>query len=361
MRAWGSTNTYVSQLEARQPLINQQVANKFKSCAFRQDSFDAMIQSINSSTLVQALSLYTTLPAHQGANLVAATQAMQDTASYASINPKQKAVSADLPTVGALSTLQDIHASLWWMAALLMAMVDPRPGYVPVLVMMLQYMARILASPEITQRFNPSLPLFNTQLHHILNACQHILGEWCKSAFKLQYSLSLTATAIDTSLYAPALQDFYQFKNTIMSLARFDLSMQRNPITYVPPAATAKKARTDTGGRGGASKPASNTATTSEKKLSKEQYAASIATGYMSLVGKVAPKDLKDLKAKFPTGLCVGYAVKRLGCAHGASGEEGKLARCKSLHTPWADLTSSQKDSARAFAQANSNCKLIEQ
>jgi len=157
------------------------------------------------------------------------------------------------------------------------------------------------------------------------------------------------------------MQEFYQFKHKISSLAMTNLSTQRNPITYVPSAVTAKKARTDTGGRGGASTPASNTATTSGKNLSDAQYAASIATGYISLVAKVAPKDLRDLKAKYPKGLCVGYAIKRLGCAHGASGEEGKRARCKSLHTPWADLTSSQKDAVRAFTQANGNCNLIEE
>ena len=361
LKDWGLADPYVAQLEARQPLINQQVATKFKYCAFRTDSFDAVTQGINSTSLTQALSLYTTLPAQQGASLVAATQAMQDTASHASINYKQKIVSADLPTVGALSTLQDIHASLWWMAALLTAMVDPRQSHVPVVVMMLQYMARILAQPEMSKRFNPSSENHITQLHHILNACQHILGKWCESAFSLQYNLSTASTSIATSCYAPAMQEFYQFKNTILSLAMTNLSTQRNPITYVQPVATAKKARTDTGGRSGASKPASNTATTSEKNLSREQYAASIATGYISLVGRVAAKDLKDLKAKYPTGLCVGYAVKRIGCAHGASGEEGKLARCKSLHTPWADLTSSQKESVRAFVQSNSNCKLIEE
>ena len=248
MKAWGQMDNYVAQLAARQPLINQQVANKFKTGVFRQDSFDAMIQSINSTSLVQAISLYTTLPAHQGANLQAATQVMQATASYASINVKQKAVSADLPTVGTLSTWQDIHASLWWVAALVMAMVEKRSGYVLVLVMMLQYMARILASAEMTTRFSPSSPLFPVQLHHILNECQRILAKWCKSASSLQYYTPLTSTTIEASYYAPALQAVYQFKSTVMSLAQANLELQRTSITYVPTAATAKRSRTDTGG-----------------------------------------------------------------------------------------------------------------
>ena len=124
MKAWGIHNPYVSQLISRQPLINQQVANKFKIGLFRKASFNNGTLSTNSTSLVQAVSLYTTLPAQAGANLQAATQHMQVTASYASINAYPNAVNADLPTVGALLVWSDIHALLWCMAALVMAMVE---------------------------------------------------------------------------------------------------------------------------------------------------------------------------------------------------------------------------------------------
>ena len=148
MTSWGSRNNYVSQLISCQPLINQQVANKFKIGYFRKDAFNDGTLSINSTSLVQAISLHTTLPAQAGANLQAAIQHMQETASYASVNAKPKAVSADLPTVGTLLDWPDVHASLWWMTALVMAMVEESPGHAPVIVMILQYMATILASPH---------------------------------------------------------------------------------------------------------------------------------------------------------------------------------------------------------------------
>ena len=185
--------------------------------------------SINSTLLVQAISLYTTLPAYEGANLQAVTQMMQATANYASINVKQKAVSADLPTVSTVLAWQDIHASLWWMAALVVAMVEKRSGHVPVIVMMLQYMAHILASSAVTRRFSPSSQLFTRQLHHILNECQRVLGKWYTAASSFQYTSPITSSTIEASYYAPALQAVYQFKSNVMNLVQVNMELQRPP------------------------------------------------------------------------------------------------------------------------------------
>ena len=89
MIAWGDSNAYVAQLVAIQPLIKQQVANRFKIGLFRKTSFYDGTLSIHSTLLVHAVSLYTTLPACEGANLQAATQLMHATANYASINEKK--------------------------------------------------------------------------------------------------------------------------------------------------------------------------------------------------------------------------------------------------------------------------------
>ena len=363
MTSWGTHNFYVAQLATRQPLINQQVANKFKSGVFRHDSFSAGIHSVNNSSLLQELSLYTTLPAKEGASLDTATQLMLATASYASINSKQKAVHADLPAVGTLSSLIDIHASLWWMAALIMAMVEKRSDYAPVVVMMLQYMADILASPEVNRRFNPSSLLFTRQLHHILSECQRVFGEWCSAASSVQYACLPPSSMTEASHYAPALQALYQFKTNVLNLAQVNMEYQVHPLTYVPPAVTAKRPRTEAGGGGGGSRPAptATKATTSDHNLTKAEYAAAMATGYFSIIKKTKGM-FSDFRAKYPRTLCHAYAIKGIGCAHGASGEEGKLAKCKKAHTPYADLTSKQQEFVKAFAQdMSSTLKLLEE
>ena len=115
--------------------------------------------------------------------------------------------------------------------------------------MILQYMANVLASPTVTRRFSPFSALFAKQLHHILNKCQRVFGEWCTAADGFQYASPLSSTKIATSYYAQALQAIYQFETNVVNLAQVNMELQRPPITYVPPLAmaTAKRPRTDTG------------------------------------------------------------------------------------------------------------------
>ena len=95
--------------------------------------------------------------------------------------------------------------------------------------------------------------------------------------------------------------------------------------------------------------------------MSKEQYVASIATGYFSPVEKLSNKESREHKAKFPKTLCFGYAVQGIGCTHGVSGEEGKLPHCRKVHTPWTNLKPEQKEFVKAFAQGCSALKLLEE
>ena len=152
--------------------------------------------------------------------------------------------------MGSLLAWTDIHASLWWMAALVVAMVEKRSGHIPVQVMILQYMASILASSAVTGCFHSFSKLFARQLHHILNECQRVVGEWCTVADRFQYTNQLSSPTIAASYYAPTMQAVYQFENNVLNLAHVNMELQVHPITYVPLTVTAKRPCTDTGGGG---------------------------------------------------------------------------------------------------------------